>query len=299
MSIKTATIDGITFSFINEKEFDSIYHEIFSYKIYQFTADTASPFILDCGANIGISVLFFKKLYPQAKIIAFEPNPDTFKLLELNVRQNNLRDVELVNAAISDNLGEIDFYVSKGASPTHSADTGVKPVSVNSEEFESIKVSAVRLSSYITRNVDLLKLDIEGMEERVLREIEGKLHLIKEIRLEFHSGITEDNNIERISSLLRRGKFKFTRIGDGLKRFIYTYIIKNTLTKDQKMLLKKTNIVSLDISIIYAHRSLIYIYLQCWIFYLFNRVRMIKLLKTTFLSYEEAVASTRRTDTSG
>lgn len=298
MSMETATIDDITFSFINKKEFDSIYHEIFSYKSYKFTADTASPFILDCGAHIGISVLFFKKIYPQAKIIAFEPNPDTFKLLELNVRQNNLRDVELVNAAVSDNLGEINFYISKGASPTHSSDTGVKPVGVSSEEFESIKVSAVRLSSYITRNVDLLKLDIEGMEERVLREIEDKLHLIKEIRMEFHSGITEDNNIERIFSILRRGKFKFTRIGDGFRRFIYTYIIKNILTKSQKAELNQNNIISLDISIIYAHRRLIYAYLQCWVFYLFNRLRMIKLLKTTFLSYEEAIAS-RRTGTSG
>ena len=60
-----------------------------------------------------VSILFFKKLYPQAKIIAFEPNLETFKLLELNIKQNDLRDVDLVNAAVSDRTGEIDFYITK------------------------------------------------------------------------------------------------------------------------------------------------------------------------------------------
>jgi len=279
VSIKTATIDDITFSFVNKEEFEDLYHEIFYHKAYKFTANTVSPYILDCGAHIGISVLYFKKLYPQAKVIAFEPSPDTFKLLELNVRQNNLMDVELVNAAISDNLGEIDFYVSKGASSWHWSDTGVKNAWHSSEEFESIKVPAVRLSSYITRNVDLLKLDVECMEEIALREIEYKLHFIKEIRMEFHSYITEENNLERILSILRRNKFKFTSKSNSLKRINYTLIkIKNKLTIDQKKELNQTNSMSSGVSIIYAHRRTIYLYLQCWVFPTLDRVRL-KLLK--------------------
>src|SRR5437773_1931564 len=111
MILKTRKIDGISFSFLNEKEFEFLYHEIFKVEEWRFTAKTPSPFIIDCGAHIGISVLYFKKLYPRAKIAAFEPNPDTFKLLELNIRQNNLSDVKLVNAAISNSTEEgIDFY---------------------------------------------------------------------------------------------------------------------------------------------------------------------------------------------
>ena len=111
MTIKTTKIDGITFSFVNEVEFAYLYDEIFYLNEYGFAANTTAPLIIDCGAHIGISTLYFKKLYPQAKVIAFEPNPETFKLLELNVRQNNLRNVELVNAAVSDSTEEIDFYV--------------------------------------------------------------------------------------------------------------------------------------------------------------------------------------------
>src|SRR5438105_3045769 len=112
-AIQTTTLDGIAFSFINKEEFAMIYDEVFRYKPYSFSATTSSPVILDCGAHIGVSILFFKKLYPHAKIIAFEPSRETFKLLKLNVEQNNLHDVELVNAAVSDRAGEIDFYVTK------------------------------------------------------------------------------------------------------------------------------------------------------------------------------------------
>src|SRR2546429_4407472 len=69
-TIQTTTIDGIKFSFTNEEEFAMIYNEIFREKLYGFFSTTSSPVILDCGAHIGVSILFFKKLYPYAKIIA-------------------------------------------------------------------------------------------------------------------------------------------------------------------------------------------------------------------------------------
>jgi FkbM family methyltransferase len=213
MEIKTRKIDNLTFSFVNEEEFEDIYDEIFKYKIYRFTADTAAPFILDCGAHIGVSVLYFKSLYPHAKIIAFEPNPDTFKLLELNIKQNHLRDVELVNAAISHTAGEIDFYICE---PSASYLTWAGGFSVmknawyDPQSYQTIKVPAVKLSSYITRPVDMLKIDVEGVEEIVLEEIEGKLQVVKEIRMEFHgSRSNERNNIERVTSLLKRNGFRF------------------------------------------------------------------------------------------
>src|ERR1041385_7511773 len=51
-----------------------LYHEVFAKDEYLFSCDTESPVILDCGANIGMATLFFKWLYPQSKISAFEPD---------------------------------------------------------------------------------------------------------------------------------------------------------------------------------------------------------------------------------
>src|SRR5258708_36166931 len=110
--LQTREIDQIKFSYVNEEEFLALYRGIFAFHEYKFTSDTSAPFIIDCGAHIGMSVLYFKRMYPKAKIVAFEPNPNSFKLLERNITQNNLKDVTIINAAIAPLAGKIDFYVA-------------------------------------------------------------------------------------------------------------------------------------------------------------------------------------------
>jgi FkbM family methyltransferase len=210
MTLQTTTRDDLTISYIDEQEFEILWNEIFRVNQYVFSCKTDSPFIIDCGAHIGMSVLYFKRRYPHARLIAFEPNPQTFQVLERNIRQNHLQDVQLVNAVVGDSDGEIPFYIRQDSTITW-GDTGLKGGIVGSEQqWRTISVHAVRLSSYITGPVDYLKLDIEGMEETVLREIEEKLPLIKEIRVEFHCKSTnEANNLDRTLALLREYNFKY------------------------------------------------------------------------------------------
>ena len=56
-----------------------LFKEIFLSNEYYFDTSKSDPKIIDCGANIGMSILFFKKLYPTSSIIAFEPNPYAFQ----------------------------------------------------------------------------------------------------------------------------------------------------------------------------------------------------------------------------
>jgi FkbM family methyltransferase len=210
MTLQTTTRDGLTISYLDEEEFELLWEEIFRVNQYVFSCKTDSPFIIDCGAHIGMSVLYFKRRYPHAQLIAFEPNPQTFRILEQNIKQNNLQSVQLVNAALTADDGEIPFYVRQDSTISW-GDTGLKGAIVGSEQqWRTISVHSVRLSSYITGPVDYLKLDIEGMEEIVLREIEEKLSLITEIRIEFHSNsVNEKNNLDRILSSLSRHNFKY------------------------------------------------------------------------------------------
>lgn len=69
------------------------------------------PVIVDCGANIGFSVLYFKRLHPRARIVAFEANPRAFRLLKHNVSNNSLEQVEPLPVALSDQDGEIPFFI--------------------------------------------------------------------------------------------------------------------------------------------------------------------------------------------
>lgn len=210
--LRTLKLSGNKFSFANLREFLIIYKDVFISKEYKFETNNPSPFIIDCGSHIGISVIFFKKLYPKAKILAFEPNPQNFKILKTNVIKNDLKGVELVNAALTDREGEINFYVKKkGKSPWTWGDSIIKNVWYDPETHETIKVKARCLSSYINKKVDLIKLDIEGLEEQVLEEISGKLRFVGEIVVEFHGSSTnKQNRLENILSILDKNSFDYT-----------------------------------------------------------------------------------------
>ena len=90
-----------------------LFKEIFLSEEYVFEASTNAPRIIDCGANIGMSILLFKYLYPNSVIVAFEPNPYAFSLLQKNVKQNQLMGVQLYNIGLSNNNGEFDFFISE------------------------------------------------------------------------------------------------------------------------------------------------------------------------------------------
>lgn len=212
MKIKTIQRNGLLFSFINEEEFEEVYKDVFIIKEYDFKTTNKSPLILDCGSHIGVSILYFKKLYPEAKIIGFEANPNNFKLLEFNIQKNNLKDMRFINVALSNKEGEIDFYVSRDTkTPWTWGDAGVINKWYDEKTSKIIKVPSMKLSSYINKSIDLIKLDIEGMEEVVLNEIEHKLKFVKEIFMEFHGSSTNKlNDSKRILNLLKRNKFDYS-----------------------------------------------------------------------------------------
>src|SRR4051794_24416776 len=77
-------------------------HDLFDNHIYGFRSEESAPRILDLGGNIGMSVIYFKDLYPAATIVALEPDPAIFPYLEENLRLNGLEGVELLQAAVAD-----------------------------------------------------------------------------------------------------------------------------------------------------------------------------------------------------
>ena len=65
----------------------------------KFCSTQPTPRILDCGANVGLASLYFKRLYPQARITAYEADPDIYQCLRNNLRRNGASDVETIQAA--------------------------------------------------------------------------------------------------------------------------------------------------------------------------------------------------------
>jgi FkbM family methyltransferase len=184
--------------------------EIFNDECYRFVSTTDSPFIIDAGANIGIATLYFKKCYPKAKILCFEPDPNAFLMLQKNVFANQLQDVTLVNAALSNIEGKTDFFGQLDVkNPDIRGNSIIAAWGMQRATSSSIKVNCVKLSSYINSTVDFLKLDIEGAEQQVLKEISGKIPLIKQMGIEVHQAnqVNDLNSIATILNLLIENKF--------------------------------------------------------------------------------------------
>jgi FkbM family methyltransferase len=80
---------------------------------YYFETDNPLPFIIDAGAQIGMSTLYFKKQYPGAEIVAIEPNTINFKLLEENIWENQLDNVTTIQAALTGYGSETSFIPMK------------------------------------------------------------------------------------------------------------------------------------------------------------------------------------------
>ena len=91
---------GRRWRFIDSASFLSAFHAIFVQEIYRFEARSDSPVILDCGANIGLSVLYLKELHPSARITAFEPDPVAFQTLEHNVACRGYTNIRLEPKAV-------------------------------------------------------------------------------------------------------------------------------------------------------------------------------------------------------
>src|SRR5688500_414682 len=91
---------NITVHFANPAEFLLSVRELFIEEIYRFRSTTPQPVILDCGAHIGMSLLFFKLNYPGASITAFEPDPENYRLAAQNLLSWGFEKVDIRPEAI-------------------------------------------------------------------------------------------------------------------------------------------------------------------------------------------------------
>ncbi|MEK7090975.1 MAG: FkbM family methyltransferase [Patescibacteria group bacterium] len=210
MGLKTKKFKNWIISYLNEAELDEMLKELYEKKYYDWQSSKSDPVIFDVGALIGETVLYFKELYPKARITAFEPSPRSFKLLERNVSQNHLSNVRLINVAVAKNNGKMNFYISKSENnPWGRGDSLKENRFNNKKKSKVIKVSTVKLSDYIKEKIDLLKLDIEGAETEVIQEIEPRLKHVKQIILEFHASVyNPENSLPKIMEILKKHGFK-------------------------------------------------------------------------------------------
>lgn len=204
---------GFRISFPGRHAFFSQFVELFLEHVYALSRPGRPDLrILDCGSNIGMSVLYFKWMYPLARITCFEPNPEACTYLERNIAQNKLADVSVHQAAVSGTAGTLLLQTesvtkaSPGASLFRTKYAGEAP---------PIEVPVVTLSSFVTEPIDLLKLDVEGAEGAVIEELaqSGALARISEYWIEYHfDAVPAPYSLEGIMETLTGAGFTVRRV---------------------------------------------------------------------------------------
>jgi FkbM family methyltransferase len=207
LSRSSEMVWGQRLSFLNYDVFAILFEEIYLPNIYSFRCAHSQPHIIDCGANIGAATAYFLTQHPDAIITAFEPDEATFRFLERNANQNGWKRVTLHQAALHRTEESMTFF----SRPTAPLASGFRE-SISSSEARATNLQTVRLSSYIWRPVDLLKLDVEGAELGIMEDLveSGKLSFVDQIIMEYHHHIEPDeDHLGQFLSLLEQNGFGY------------------------------------------------------------------------------------------
>ncbi|MDW8328177.1 MAG: FkbM family methyltransferase, partial [Anaerolineales bacterium] len=182
--LKVQSKDGQKYliTFIDDSSCQYIVDEIMHqscYPILDFIGPVSA--IVDIGANIGIAATHFRANYPQAKIYCFEPDPFAFVLLQENARK--LKDCYVFPLGLYSRDVTMQFYL--GESSVHSS------IYSNSLSSHSITIDLKQANKFLRENgitsIDILKVNTEGCEVDILRNMEPQNFGTKVIYLEFHS----------------------------------------------------------------------------------------------------------------
>lgn len=178
--------------------------EILERRCYEFQSSSAQPRILDGGANIGISSIFFQQRYPDARITAYEADPAIAGVLRHNLDAFGFTAVEVKPAALWVNAGEVEFCQEGGMSGRVPKGEG--------DAVRRVHVPAVRLRDELAREpVELLKLDIEGAETAVLQDCRDYVRKdwIRHLFFEYHGHVGERQTLHELLALLQAGGYRY------------------------------------------------------------------------------------------
>jgi FkbM family methyltransferase len=178
------------------------YKEIIRDGCYDFICTDPNPRILDCGGNIGISVIRFKTLYPGAHITVFEADPAIVATLKQNLHACNISDVIVHSEAVGIVNGTTIFK-SNGLDSGH----------VTADKTAGGKsIPCIRLADQIIETTAFLKLDIEGSEYSVISDLvsSGAIQFVQRMAVELHASSTKSEQVAQVLFQLGKAGFSIT-----------------------------------------------------------------------------------------
>lgn len=162
------------------------YKQVFIKKDYAFKVEKNPGIIVDAGANIGLASIYFANKYPDAKIIALEPEQSNFELMKKNIAP--YPNIIPVHAALwhqNEEIHLIDPGLGKWGFMTEIKHPVEKLPGEVCHPVMAVTIDKL-MQDYSLTQIDILKIDIEGAEKEVFSDTSSWIKKINTIIIELH-----------------------------------------------------------------------------------------------------------------
>jgi FkbM family methyltransferase len=179
--------------------------------------------IVDIGANVGATAVYFRASYPTARILCYEPSPENFVWLAANTR--NLGGVEAFQCGLLDRDAEMPLYAGESQCAQHS----VIPNAGTTSRHEQVRLrrASEELQQRGVSEISLLKIDTEGCEVPILRDLLPAIRRIDAIAVEYHS----EEDRRAIDALLAERFLLLHAAAQGLHQGCMTYLSRDVVQR--------------------------------------------------------------------
>jgi len=206
--IHTTNFGGVAVKLKGDLGFLRIKHRFTPEERFLSNLNLKSKTLYDIGSHIGIFTIFFAKTSGKTgKVIAFEPNPDTYIKIKKNVELNGLDNVQILNVGIGDKQEIKTLVVRRNMPGTGSMEKNIQLHMLKERKAKSLQVKVYTLDGCIEANKlpkpDFIKIDIEGMEYNALLGMAETISKYKpSIYIEIH-GTDKESKIENIQRIVK------------------------------------------------------------------------------------------------
>lgn len=185
-----------------------VFEQVFLLQEYNIALSNEINFIIDLGANVGYSAVYFAERFKNTKILCIEPEPENFKILKLNTAP--YPSVSCLNTAIWNESTKLTI-----SGHQHGNWGFITNVDSNGSKEDQINATTIPnlVEKYKISIIDVLKIDIEGSEAELFSSgYENWLPLVKVLIIEFHDHLKPLSSKNVLKAI---NHYNFTRFQKG------------------------------------------------------------------------------------
>ena len=165
------------------------FRQVFTYEDYNFEALESPKLIIDAGANIGLTSVYFACKYPDSKIIAIEPEESNYSLLLKNIEPYpNITPLKAALWHKDEEISLTDPGLGNWGFMTESKISNSNNSKKYRHNVEGVTVDNL-IKKFNLKKIDILKIDIEGSEKEVFHQTSAWIDKVESMIVELHEGL--------------------------------------------------------------------------------------------------------------